>query len=149
MLEAFLDYQRGVMLRKMAGISREQLLWSSVPSGTSLLGMVRHLGYVERWWFRMCFAGEDTTVAWSKEDPDGDWRVGDGETVEGVEAFYRDEIERARTIVASAGLDDHARRAGREGFTLRWIMVHMIEETARHLGHADILREQIDGSTGD
>jgi len=63
--------------------------------------------------------------------------------------MYRDEVERSRDIVAAASLDDHARREDRRDYTLRWIMVHMIEETARHVGHADILREQIDGATGD
>jgi hypothetical protein len=87
-------------------------------------------------------------IPWRAGDPDGDFRVEEGDTVEGVIAFYHGEIDRSRRIVAGAELHEHARREDRREYTLRWIMVHMIEETARHVGHADILRELTDGATG-
>jgi uncharacterized damage-inducible protein DinB len=110
--------------------------------------MLKHLAYVERWWFGVVFAGQDLPMIWTKEDPDADFRVEDEESAEGIAAYYQAEVDRARAITAEASLDDVARRPGKD-VTLRWILVHMIEETARHLGHADIIREQIDGATGD
>src|SRR5438128_197646 len=154
-LEAFLDYYRGVIVRKVSGLSFEDATRSTVPSGTNLLSMVRHLGWVETGWFREIFAGEDVGDPGPPEAPDtedADFRVMPGETVESIVAFYREEIERARAIVAAApSLDELSKRSTRRRgqVSLRWILVHMIEETARHAGHADIIREQIDGATGD
>ncbi len=154
-LEAFLDYYRGVIVRKVSGLSFEDATRSTVPSGTNLLSMVRHLGWVEAGWFREIFAGEDVGDPGPPEAPDAedaDFRVLPGETVESIVAFYREEIERARAIVAAApSLDELSKRSTRRRgqVSLRWILVHMIEETARHAGHADIIREQIDGATGD
>jgi uncharacterized damage-inducible protein DinB len=150
MLAAFLDYHRATLLQKVAGLSDEQLRRRLVPSATTLLGMVKHLGYVERSWFQMRFAGEDLPVPWSEADPDADFRVEPEETTESVLAFYRGQVERSRAIAdAARSLDEKARHPDRKDYTLRWIMVHMIEETARHNGHADILRELIDGATGE
>jgi uncharacterized damage-inducible protein DinB len=149
MLVAFLDWYRDNLLRKVEGLDREALTRPLVPSATTLLGIVKHLAYVERGWFRITFLGEAVSRLHSDAFPDAEFRVEDDESVDEILALYRDEVDRARKIVAAASLDDHARRMDRREYTLRWIMVHMIEETARHVGHADILREQTDGATGE
>jgi len=148
-LTGFLDYLRAVMLRKVADLDDDGLRQVMTPSGLTLLGMLKHLAYVERYWFRSVFDGEDVPFPWTDEDPDADWRVEPGESAEQIAALYRDECERARAIVAAASLGDTVTSPRGRTMSLRWILVHMIEETARHLGHADIMREAIDGSTGD
>jgi uncharacterized damage-inducible protein DinB len=149
-LDAFLDLHRATLLRKIAGLNDEQLRRRLVPSDTTLLGMVKHLGYVEQNWFQVTFLGLDLPVPWSEADPDADFRIEPDESTESVLAWYQEQVALSRAIAAAAGsLDAKAKRAGREDYTLRWIMVHMIEETARHNGHADILRELIDGATGE
>jgi uncharacterized damage-inducible protein DinB len=155
MLVAWLDFHRATLLMKVDGVTDDDLRRAMVPSGTSLLGLVKHLAYVERWWFRCVFAGEEVEFPWTDDDPDADWRIEPDETTADVIALYEGEASRAREIVADHDLDDHARldvklrRAHASDHTLRWIVTHMIEETARHNGHADILRELIDGSTGE
>lgn len=148
-LNDFLDFQRGVMLRKVAELDDDGLRRAMTPSGLTLLGIVKHLAYVERWWFQTVFAGLDVTYPWTDEDPDADWRPEPGETPDEIVALYRQECECAREIVAAASFDDTCTGPRGETFALRWIVAHMIEETARHLGHADIMREAIDGATGD
>lgn len=148
-LAAFLDLQRGVMLRKVADLDDERLRRPMTPSGLTLLGMLKHLAYVERWWFRAVFASEDVSFPWTEDDPDADWRAEPDESVDSIAALYREECARAREIVAAASLDDTCTTTQGDSITLRWIVTHMIEETARHLGHADIMREAIDGSKGD
>jgi uncharacterized damage-inducible protein DinB len=122
-----------------------------VPSGTSLLGIVKHLAYVERGWFQRVWAGQEISVPWTEEDPDADWRIEPDETTQDVLALYEGECARSREIVAAAAsLDEvvvHPR--WKEELSRRWILTHMLEETARHVGHADILREQLDGATGE
>lgn len=134
----------------MSGLSEEDLRRIPTASSLSLLGLLKHSAYVERWWFRRVFAGEDVFFPWTDDDPDADFRAEPDETPEQIAALYRDEVELSRAIVAAADLDDEARapRSG-EPVNLRGILVHMIQEVARHLGHADILRETIDGATGD
>jgi uncharacterized damage-inducible protein DinB len=149
MLSSWLDFHRATVLIKTAELAEDELRRPMVASGTSLLGIVKHLGHVERWWFRMVFDGQDLPKAWSDEDPNGDWRIDSDETAEDVVAFYLDEITAARAIISAGDLDERSRRPDRSEHTLRWILVHLIEETARHNGHADILREMIDGSTGE
>jgi uncharacterized damage-inducible protein DinB len=154
-LLAFLDFHRATLLWKVGGLSKEELSRPLTPSGTNLLGLVKHLAYVERYWFAIFFAGLDLELPWSDEDPDADWRVGEDETVDQVVALYQAEVARSRTVVAGASPDDRGRSSivRRDGpasaFSLRWILLHMIEETARHNGHADILRELTDGATGE
>lgn len=148
-LTVFLDHQRGVMLRKVAGLDDALLRTPATPSNVTLLGMLKHLAYVERYWFRSVFAGEDVAFPWTDDDPDADWRPEPEDTVEQVAALYRDEIARARLIVAAASLDDTCVPERGRTNDLRGIMIHMIEETARHLGHADVIREALDGATGD
>ncbi|HEX6676257.1 MAG TPA: DinB family protein [Actinomycetes bacterium] len=154
-LRAFLDFHRATLLWKLEGLSKEEATRPHVPSGTNLLGLVKHLTYVERYWFGIFFAGLDLPLPRFDEDPDAEWRVGPDETVEQVVAAYRAETERSRELVADASPDDRGRGkvVRRDGpasnFSLRWIMLHMIEETARHNGHADFLRELTDGTTGE
>lgn len=148
-LTAFLDFHRATLLQKVEGLTREQATRSFVPSGITLLGMVKHVAYVERWWFRRVFMNEAVENIWTDDDPDADWCIEPDETVEQIVALYQDEVERARDIVARhTDLGEQARMPGRE-HTLRWILVHMVEETARHNGHADIFRELTDGQTGE
>jgi uncharacterized damage-inducible protein DinB len=151
-LEEFLDYHRDTLLWKISGLSDHDLRQRMVPSGTSLLGIVKHLGFVEQNWF-FGFAGMEyeTPVPWTDEDPDADFRIEPHETTKAILDFYGAKCAMSRQIVAAASLDDISKRkeVPPEGPpTLRWILIHMIEETARHNGHADILREQIDGATG-
>lgn len=148
MLSAFLDFHRATLLWKIEGLTDEELRRPMVPSGTNLLGIVKHSAYVERWWFRRVFAGEDVEFPWSEADPDAEWRVEPTDTTEDIIALYRDETARSREIVRGASWDDLA-KASSKGHTLGWILTHMVEEVARHNGHADILREQIDGRAGE
>lgn len=153
-LTSFLDYHRATLLLKIDGVSHADLRRPMVPSGTTLLGMMKHLAYVERWWFQKVFLDADVTFPWTNEDPDADFRIEPDESTEEIVDLYLAECAKNREIVAAASLDAVARykkpsdpRPG--DFSMRWILVHMIEETARHNGHADILREQIDGVTGE
>jgi uncharacterized damage-inducible protein DinB len=153
MLIAYLDYQRESVVRKVDGLTEEQARSAPSPPNNSILGIMQHLAWVEAWWFRDRFLGEELEDApWSEEDPDGDFRVSNDRTTPDVVAFYRSEWERANEITrAAASLDDRAARELQpegEAPTLRWILNHMFEETARHAGHVDIIREMIDGSTG-
>jgi uncharacterized damage-inducible protein DinB len=150
LLTQFLDYQRAVLLRKVGELDDGGLRRVMTPSGLTLLGILKHLAYVERYWFRVAFAGEEgIDLPWTDEDPDADWRVEPGETAESIRALHDDEVARARAITVRASFEDIAAHPRAKGRSLRWIMIHMIEEYARHLGHADIMREAIDGRTGD
>jgi uncharacterized damage-inducible protein DinB len=150
-LAGFLDYHRATLLWKLEGLDDEQLRRAMVPSGTSLLGLVKHLAYVERSWFQGVWAGQEVSFPWTKEDPDADWRIEPDETTGDVLALYDGECDRSREIIAAASSLDEAvvHPRWKEEVSRRWILVHMIEETARHVGHADILREQLDGAVGE
>ena len=140
-LLGFLNYIRDSIAGKVAGTPEPHVRTAGVPSGTSLLGLIKHLAHVERFYF----LGEPIA------DLRATMRPGPEETVEGLLAAYRETIARANLIVeACEDLTEPAPRPPGRGLppTMRWVLVHMIEETARHAGHADILREQIDGSTG-
>ncbi|MCK2217928.1 DinB family protein [Actinomadura sp. ATCC 31491] len=146
----WLEWHRATLVYKCEGLSDEQLrLRSAPPSTLSLLGLVRHMAHVERAWFRRVLNGEDVPKLWDKDrDNDADFNEVDTASVEEAFATWRDEVERARAISAAKPLEAVGDRNGRE-CTHRWILVHMIEEYARHNGHADLLRERIDGATGD
>lgn len=154
MLAGWLDHHREVLLWKCEGLSAEQLRQRSVPPSTlSLLGLVRHMALVERGWFRQTFAGEDVPDVYDlSADPDTDFNDVDGADPQEAISVFRQECAASREIVArSADLDVVSqKRSERTGqlFSLRWIVTHMIEEYARHNGHADLLRERIDGATG-
>jgi uncharacterized damage-inducible protein DinB len=153
-LRGFLDFHRQTLQWKCDGLTAEQLRRRSVPpSSMSLLGMVRHIADVERAWFRRTLAGEDAPPIFYRrpDNIDGDWD--DIDTADVDEAFrvWSEEIEAARRIEASFGTLDETVHDTRydEDVSVRWVMVHMIEEYARHNGHADLLREQLDGATGE
>jgi uncharacterized damage-inducible protein DinB len=148
MLEAFLDYHRQTVIIKCAGLSEDELRRPMVVSGTSMLGIVKHLGYNERWWFQEVFAAQDAEFPWSEDDPDAEFRIDDHESAESIFEFYSNECDKSRAIVAEANLDDIASHS-KSARSLRWILLHMFEETSRHNGHLDILREMIDGVTGE
>jgi uncharacterized damage-inducible protein DinB len=148
-LEAFLDHQRDTLLWKVSGLTEEQLRKVWTPSGMSLLGLVKHLAYVERNWFQNRFLTRDLPVAWSESDPDGDFRIEPEETAASIIAFFRAEVAESKRIVAEAESLDAIAQHPRRPHSLRRILVHMIEETARHNGHADLMREATDGQTGE
>ena len=149
-LLTLLDNNRAVMVWKLDGLTLEEASRPAVASGTSLLGLVKHLAYVERWWFDDFFAGNAVDYPWSEEDPDADFRIEEGETVDDAISLYTEAVARSNELVAEAQMDDlSVGSRGGERFALRWIVAHMIEETARHAGQADIIRELIDGATGD
>jgi uncharacterized damage-inducible protein DinB len=153
-LSTFLDFQRGTLAGKCAGLSDDQLRLRAVePSSMSLLGLVRHLADVERGWFRQVFTAEDVPdIYQTAGDRDADFNDVDDANVAEAFASWTAECDRARQITAAAAsFDDLAARPTRRGETpsLRWILTHMIEEYARHNGHADLLRERIDGAVGE
>jgi uncharacterized damage-inducible protein DinB len=148
-LAGFLDHYRATMLGICRDLSEEDLRRSVVPSGTTLLGMVKHLAYVEIGWFQENVANEPYDYPFDVDEPDVDFRVEDGETSEEIFELYRAACERSRAVLAAASLDDLIENPKRSrDFNVRWVVVHMIEETARHVGQADIIREQLDGRTG-
>jgi uncharacterized damage-inducible protein DinB len=151
LLDAFLDYHRETLLWKCSGLSDDQLRQRSAPPSTlSLLGLVRHLTEVERSWFRHGVAGQDVArLYFSDDNLDGDFDDVDSADAAANLAAYRAEIEQVRKAVADRSLDDtFTNRRGRT-ISLRWVYLHMLEEYARHNGHADLLRERIDGATGE
>ncbi|KUL36909.1 Mini-circle protein [Streptomyces sp. NRRL F-4489] len=152
MLVAMLDAQRATLRLKCSGLGPEVALRSAAPSSLSLLGLVRHLADVERRWFRAVLAGHDVELRFSSgEVPEGDF---DGagpepEVIAASWAAWREEVAFAEAFVAQAPhLDVEGRDAWRGTVSLRWVLVHLIEEYARHNGHADLLRERIDGAVG-
>ncbi|OAH15509.1 DinB family protein [Streptomyces jeddahensis] len=153
MLEAWLEFHRTTLAMKCEGLDDEQLRRASVPpSDLTLLGLVRHMAEVERAWFRRVLANEDAPpIYYTDADRDGDFHLTESDTREAAFPVWQAEIEAARALAAQYELDDLATGKHRSGepFNLRWIYVHMIEEYARHNGHADLLRECIDGTTGD
>jgi Protein of unknown function (DUF664) len=149
-LIAFLDTYRATILVKVDGLDREALTRRMVPSHTTLLGIVKHLTLVEHWYFVSVFGGEPPAPAADGYDPNSDWVIEDDDTPESVVAAYRSACARSNEIARVVpSLDDASPGPSRPGLTMRWILVHMIDETARHAGHADILRELIDGRTGE
>jgi uncharacterized damage-inducible protein DinB len=152
-LEQWLDFHRATLLAKCASLTAEQLKRRAVPpSALSLLGLVRHLTEVERAWFRMRAGGEQLDFPYDPEQVGADFDdIADADADADLRAFVQ-EIEAARASVASKDLDlvvaSHGDDPARAR-DIRWIYLHMIEEYARHNGHADLLREAIDGVTGD
>jgi uncharacterized damage-inducible protein DinB len=151
MLEAWLDFHRQTLLMKCAGLTADQLRRRSAePSPLSLLGLVRHMADVERGWFRHGVAREDIEDIYSTEaNVDGDFNDVDSADAEADLATFAAEVEAARKAAAGRSLDDTFRSRRGTEISLRWVYVHMIEEYARHNGHADLIRERIDGVTGD
>ncbi|WP_312887953.1 DinB family protein [Nonomuraea rhodomycinica] len=152
LLADVLAAQRATLELKCAGLDTELARQSVEPSTLSLLGLVRHLADVERRWFRCVLAGQDAPGRFSSaDDPDGDFdgAVPDPDVVAGAWLAWREEVAFADAYVAEAPhLDVEGHDAWRGRVSLRWVLIHMIEEYARHNGHADLLRERIDGARG-
>lgn len=147
-LLGFLQHQRDLVAWKVQDAPDDVLRSVSTPTGLTLHGLVRHLEHVERSWVRDTFAGEDDLpYAWTDEDPDGELHVPPDMAMARLLADYREESARCDTVIAAARSLD-AMSARRE-FSLRWILLHLVEETSRHLGHIDLLREQADGRVGE
>jgi hypothetical protein len=150
-LDAWLDFYRATVLEKCDGLNAAQLKERPVPSSSlSLLGIIRHMTFVEQVWFESTFAGRDTTDYYKTEgDRDSDFNDLDDTAVENVFVLYGQAADLARELSAGHDLDEMAAKARRgRDVDLRWILIHMIEEYARHCGHADLIRELIDGATG-
>jgi uncharacterized damage-inducible protein DinB len=158
-LLGFLDFQRATLAWKVSGLDADGLRATVAPSSMTLGGMLKHLAYVEDSWFNRMLHGRTPhppwdTVDWNA-DRDWDWHSADEDTPEQLVALWRDSVERSRSLVdearAGGGLDQLARRTWPDGRapSLRWILIHMIEEYSRHNGHADLLRESVDGQTGE
>jgi uncharacterized damage-inducible protein DinB len=156
LLTGFLDWQRATVLQKAEGLSRTQLAQPHPPSSLTIGGLLHHLALVEDDWFRVRFAGLPATPPWDTVDwaADRDWEFHTAADVdpEQLRDRYRAACARSREVVAQAGsLDQLSVGTSRAGthWDLRWILVHVLEETARHNGHADLIRESIDGTTGE
>ncbi|HKS99401.1 MAG TPA: DinB family protein [Rugosimonospora sp.] len=150
MLESWLDYHRATLLHKCKDLSEEQLkLRSAEPSSLSLLGLLRHMTDVENGWFGGFDGSRKPSYYYTEEHPDDDFDALDSAPAAEVVATFLAQCEDARQAAARHGLDET--NSWREGqpISLRWIYVHMIEEYARHNGHADLIRERIDGATGE
>ncbi|MFI9813486.1 GNAT family N-acetyltransferase [Saccharothrix variisporea] len=151
LLVRYLDFYRATVLRKLDGLTDEQLRTSRVPSGWSPLGLVKHLAYVELRWLRWGFDGEEIARPYGDPDVEHAEFVVDGETADQVRTFYLEQCARSREIVAAARLDDRMARWRVETLptpTLAWILFHLLQEYARHVGHLDVVRELTDGVTG-
>lgn len=145
-LETFLDLYRDIVKRKLAGLTDEQIRRRLVSSQTTLGGLVKHLSVVEREWFQVVLAGRPDDDL--EQPPEDAWTLGRGDTVESLLARYERACTTSRQVASNFSLDDCVPHPRMRQVSLRWIFVHMIEESARHAGHADILREQTDGATG-
>jgi uncharacterized damage-inducible protein DinB len=156
LLNQFLDFQRAVLYRKAEGLSAAQLAARLGPSDLTLGGLLKHGALVEDGWFQERLLGLPSREPWAgvdwDADPDWEFRTAQDDAPDDLLRMYREACDRSRAAVAEVGdLDAMAKQPNRSGelFSLRWILIHMIEETARHAGHADLIRESIDGATGD
>lgn len=154
MLAGFLDGQRATVLRKVAGLTTQQATARAVPtSGLTAAGVVRHLAWNERVWLGNRFAGLQLPDPGAPGAPEegaawDDFVLSPGETLAAVVSFYDGECRRSRQIVAGASLDQRVADRAHD-FSLRWVLLHLLAETARHAGHLDLLREAADGQPGE
>lgn len=152
LLEQYLDFYRGALLAKCDGLTKAQLSQRSIASSSmSLLGLVRHMTLVEQWWFQRVFSGNEAPLPYADDtDPDFEWHALESASMDEVFSAFTVVVAWVRATVAVHALDDIARGvdSASKRPSLRWVYVHMIEEYARHLGHADLLRELIDGAVG-
>ena len=143
-----LDFLRASVVRKAVGLTDEQASDRPVPaSDLTIAGVIKHLSCTERWWFTIDFAGLDVLWPWPEDDPHGCFPIRPGDTIDAIVEEYVSECDRSRTSIDGSPLDAMA-RGDEMHFNLRYALTHMIEETARHCGHLDLLRESIDGVTG-
>ncbi|MGH9211351.1 MAG: DinB family protein [Acidimicrobiales bacterium] len=156
LLTQFLEYQRAVLARKAQGLTAEQLAVTLGRSELTIGGLLKHGALVEDRWFQERLAGRDIPEPWASvdwdADPDWEFHTATADPPEELSRLYDVACERSRAVTDEVrDLDAMSRKPNRRGehYSLRWILIHMIEETARHAGHADLLRESIDGATGD
>lgn len=144
----FLQFLRATAVNKLAGLTREQAAATPLPTSPRLsaLGVVKHLTAVERWWLSIEAGGADLPSLWAGK-PDPSWDVGENDTPATVTAAYKAEWARSEKALRRLGPDDRTRR--RSEFTVRWVLAHVVQETARHVGHLDLLRELADGEVGE
>jgi hypothetical protein len=148
MLESMLDFYRATVVTKVSGLTDTQAFTAAVPPSTlTPATVVKHLAGTERFWFSIDFAGLDVAWPWPDDDLHGNFRIEPGDSLATIVADYVEECASSRRAIADFRLDDAARGDDMD-FTLRFAMLHMIEETARHCGHLDMLREVTDGSVG-
>ncbi|MFF8511740.1 DinB family protein [Streptomyces sp. NPDC015492] len=151
-LTTFLDYTRGTALAKCEGVSAENARKALLPGSPlmTMSGVINHLRWVEYYWFQVILLGEEDLAPMTDEDPDREMRIAVDFPLTQLLDEYAEQSTRYRELVAETDLDTKARGTIRNGLhvDLRWILHHLIEETARHNGHLDILRELLDGTTG-
>ena len=149
-LHAALQRHREAVLWKIDGLDDEQLRRVMMPSGTSMLGLIKHLGAVEYGWFCETFGRETEPLPFDDDDEDADLRIEPDESAQDVLAFYARACSAADKAIEETGVEELGTLYGSGGdVSMRWVLIHMVEEVARHAGHIDILRELIDGKTGD
>ena len=147
----FLNYQREALIERLDGVGDDNARRAPTVSSLSLLGLVKHSAVWERRWFQVIVAGRTFPGEWPEvrtDEPDATFQVADTDTVDSVVAHYRREIAESQQILETFDLDAPCAWPDMAEQNLRWVALHMIEETARHAGHADIIRESIDGSRG-
>ncbi|MGH3358346.1 MAG: DinB family protein [Nocardioidaceae bacterium] len=154
LLAAYLDFYRATLLDKLDGLSDADLRRSVLPSGWSALELLKHLTYVERRWLEWGYASRDVPEPWGDEDSTGRWSVRPTEDLATLRTEFLEQCERSRAIVAGADLLDLGGFGGRfespeEAPHLSWILFHLLQEYARHVGHLDVVRELTDGATGE
>ncbi|WP_033222560.1 DinB family protein [Streptomyces virginiae] len=151
-LTTFLDYARATARAKCQGVCAQDAHKALLPSSPlmTMSGLINHLRWVEYYWFQVVFLGEADEGPWTEEDPDREMRIAVDFPLSQLVDEYADQSARYRELVAGQALDAKAERAVRDGLhvDLRWILLHLTEETARHNRHLDILRELLDGTTG-
>lgn len=148
-LHVSLNRHREVVLWKLDGLDDEQLRRRVVPSETSLLGLVKHLAAVEYSWFCQTFGRETEPLPFSDDDPDADLRVEPHESTADVLSFYARARAAADQVIDDHDMEDLGTAWSGDAVSMRWVLIHLVEETARHAGQMDIVRELIDGATGD
>lgn len=144
-LLAFVDAQRAEVLALLDGLSEAQGRARLVPSATTVLGIVKHCAFVERVWFAVSLAGRSRAELGLPEDAERSWVLDDADTTASVAADYRAACEESRALVAAYDLDAVVAHNRRSPLTLRWVLLHLVRELARHAGHGDVLREQLQG----
>ncbi|WP_405491528.1 DinB family protein [Streptomyces sp. NBC_00096] len=151
-LTTFLDYTRDTARAKCEGVSAENARKAVLPGSPlmTMSGVINHLRWVEYYWFRVVLLGEEDQAPWTDEDPDREMRIAVDFPLTQLLDEYAEHSARHRELAAATSLDTRAKRPVRDGLhvDLRWILLHLTEETARHNGHLDILRELLDGTTG-
>jgi hypothetical protein len=148
--EGFLDFLRATVEHKCVGLPDADAVRSTLPSPLlTAAGIVKHLRWVEDYWFGVVLAGKPNRAPYAKEDPDADWRIEEGEAITGLLADYAAQCAVSREIVAGLDLDHEVPFRGDGTVSVRWVLLHMVEETGRHTGHLDVVRELLDGVTGE